>query len=227
MAKKEAGYGYRDGSVESGAEGTLDEKIVLVLIRLPEERQQGLMLFPKTLSSTIAEGAEERDASTDDSYAGRYKLHSLSSISQHVDICAWAANAQSQNSRASAPPIAAAGRYRDALGRLADSLDGWIIRASNPHAVLRDDPEPLLQGLLPQHAQNPGDEPQHALAIGLRRAHDDDARIVGGRVGADVSEVQVERHERTPFGPAPLDDARVGRATPGSRRPAALRPAGR
>lgn len=53
------------------------------------------------------------------------------------------------------------------------------------------------------------------LLVRLRRTEDNDARIFGRRVGAQIREIKIERQERAPFRPACVDHPLVWGAAQG------------
>jgi len=89
------------------------------------------------------------------------------------------------------------------------SLDSRVLGAANPHSCLLDDPERMPKRFTFQNRQRTRQEPQHVLLVRLRRTEDNDPGIVGRRVGAQISEVEIEREKRAPFRSACIDHALV------------------
>jgi len=92
-----------------------------------------------------------------------------------------------------------------ALVRFSVSLDSRVIGAANPHACLLDDPEGMSNRFIFQNRQRARQEPQHVLLVRLRRTENNDPRIFGRRVGAQISEIEIEREKRAALRSACVD----------------------
>lgn len=102
-----------------------------------------------------------------------------------------------------------------ALVHFSVSLDSRIIGAANPHACFFDDPEGLHNRFMFQNRQRTRQEPQNMLPVRLRRTENNDPRIVGRRVSAQIGEIEIEREKRAALRPACVDHLLVGGAGEG------------